>query len=532
MKSSTSAVRVRDEFRDFLLRMAGEYSRFPELRQQETALTELASSLVTPFTLAVFGYMKTGKSTLINALVGKPLALTGTEPTTATLNWIIYGDVNQEKSFMIHWKDRCPESKPYTDLLLWAGESPEVLSRIRQISHLQLFACANLIRNIKIVDTPGIGSVTGDHTEVATSLLSAEEGRKADALLYVFPTAAKELDENTLLEFRNKTRLPGSDAYNSIGVLHKWDGLEADDPFSEAQKKACALRERLGDVVCDVIPVSGPLALVARHSPDSFLERLLEVTNRADSADVLIKALKKDTRWNQDEERKRTLEAYPDLPWGSFARVVRLMLANSCESVIKARAICLEASGIERLEQELDRRFFLNAAIIKQRLTRVKALEPIKRGDLYFNERIELLARDERHFRDLVAEIPKGNKHADWLADKHSLMGKERSELEEIAENANRICLAEEERMNLLEKDLEFLEQMDKKPEFVEKSDAEWIRSLLRQDSVSEKSGVIPREVLKSMIDRYQHQLQGPIKPIKELFAHLIRRIQERLRKA
>lgn len=532
MKSSPSAVRVRDEFRDFLLRMTDEYSRFPQLRQQETALTELAGSLVTPFTLAVFGYMKTGKSTLINALVGRPLAITGTDETTATLNWISYGDSSQKDTMLIHWKNGQQEPMPLSRLVDWTGKSEEALARVRETHFLQLYADVDKLRDIQIVDTPGIGAVVGEHTEAATSVLSAEEGKKADALLYVFPATAKELDENTLVDFRNKTRLPGSDAYNSIGALHKWDGLEADDPFVEARKKACAMRERLSDVVCDVIPVSAPLALVARHSPDSFLERLLEVTNRAGSADVLRKALKMDHRWNQDEDRKRTLEAYPDLPWVSFVRVVRLLMENSCDSLTASRAVCLEASGIERLEKELDRRFFLNAAIIKQRLTRVKAMEPINRGVLFFNERIEILASDERHFKDLVAETPKGNKHAAWLADKHSRMGKERSDLEQIAENADRIRLAEEERMNLLEKDLEFLEQMDKKPGFVEKSDTEWIRSLLRQYSVSGESGVIPRDVLKAMIDRYQHQLHGPVKRIKELFEHLIRRVQERLREA
>jgi GTPase SAR1 family protein len=512
--------------------MAGEYSRFPELRQQETALTELAASLPSPFTLAVFGYMKTGKSTLINALVGRPLAITGTDETTATLNWISYGDSSQKDTMVIHWKNGQPEPMPLSRLVDWTGKSEEALARVRETLFLQLYAEVEKLRDIQIVDTPGIGAVVGEHTEAATSVLSAEEGRKADALLYVFPATAKELDENTLVEFSNRTRLPGSGPYNSIGVLHKWDGLEADDPFSEAQKKAHALRERLSDVVCDVIPVSAPMALVARHSPDFFLKGILDVANRPGSADVLRKALKMDSRWNQDEERKRTLEAYPDLPWVSFVRVVRLLMEHSCDSITRARAICLEASGIERLEKELDRRFFLNAAIIKQRLTRVKAIEPINRGVLFFNERIELLKSDERHFREMVAETPKGNKHAAWLEDKRTRMEKERSNLEVIAEEADRIRLAEEERMNQLEKDIEFLEQMDKKPGFVGETDTEWIRSLLRQDFASGESGTIPPETLKAMIGRYQHQLQGPIKRNQELFVHLIRRIQERLREA
>ena len=525
MTSTPSAVQVRDDFRDFLLTMAGEYSRFPSLRTEEKKLAELAASLVNPFTLAVFGYMKTGKSTLINALIGKSLAIIDTDEATATLNWIVYGDENQEKDFLIHWKERHPEAMPVAALKQWAGKSPEVLEQIRQITHLQLFACSDLVKDIQIVDTPGIGTVEVQHIEAAVSILSAEEGRKADALLYVLNYEAKESDMEKLKEF-SKTRLPASDPYNSIGVLHLWDGLESEDPYAKAVEKAAAHYKTFKNVVCDIIPVSAPLALVARHAPCEFLTTLIDLVKKGVSSDDLLNS----TLWDEDADRRFARKLYLDIPWVSFAFLIRILITKSPGTFSEAQKFCLEASGIERLEKELDRRFFLNAAIIKQRLTRVKAMEPIKRGDLFFNERIELLASDERHFRDLVAETPKGNKRAAWIADKHSQMGKERSELEEIAVNANRICLAEGERMDLLEKDLKFLEQMDKKPGFVEEADAERIRRLLRQESVSGESGANPRDVLKAMIKRYQYQLQDPPASNRELFEHLIRRIQERLK--
>jgi hypothetical protein len=534
MISTPSAVRVRDDFRDFLLTMAAEYSRFPSLRPEERKLAELAASLVNPFTLAVFGYMKTGKSTLINALIGKPLAITGTDEATATLNWIVYGDENQENDFLIHWKDRHPEAMPVAALKQWAGKSPEVLERIGQITHLQLFACSDLIKDINIVDTPGVGTVAQAHTNTANSIISKEEGRKADALLYVFPPVAKATDIENLKIFQQ----PGGDPYNSIGVLHLWDGLEGLDPFAEAARKAKTLHtgrlndtkihDGLEDLVCDIIPVSAPLALAARCAPDKFFAQLIDLVKKGYSSDWLLAP----ELWDEDADRRFARKLYSEMPWVSFTLLIRILVTKSPGNASEAKKFCLEASGIERLEKELDRRFFLNAAIIKQRLTRVKAMEPTNRGILFFNERIELLASDEKHFRELAAETPKGNKHAAWLADKQSRMGKECSDLEEIAENADRIRLAEEERMNLLEKDLEFLEQMDKKPEFIEKSDFEWIRSLLRQESANGESGAIPREVLESMIDRNQHQLQGPLKRNRELFEHLIRRIQERLREA
>lgn len=531
MKPSPSAVQVRDGFRDFLLTMAGEYSRFPSLRTEEKKLAELAASLVNPFTMAVFGYMKTGKSTLINALIGKPLAITGTDEATATLNWIVYGDKNQEKDFLIHWKDRHPESMPLGALRLWAGKSPEVLERIRQITHLQLFACSDLIKDIDIVDTPGVGTVAQAHTSTANSIISKEEGRKADALLYVFPPVAKATDVENLKKFQQF----GGDSYNSIGVLHLWDGLEGQDPHAEAASKAKILHtgrqngkkihDGLEDLVCDIIPVSAPLALAARCAPDEFFAQLTDLVKKGYSSDWLLAS----ELWDEDADRRFARKIYSEMPWVSFTLLIRILVTKLPRNVIESKKFCLEVSGIERLEKELDRRFFVNAAIIKQRLIRVKVMEPIKRGVRFFNERIELLVSDERHLRDLVAETPEGNKHAAWLADKHSQIGKERSGLEEIAVEADRIRLAGEERMNLLEKDLGFLQEMAKNPGFVEARDYDTIRKLLVSATKLEEESPIPQEVLHALLGRYQDFINGPTKEIRDHFEHLKQRVQENL---
>lgn len=528
MSKFQSAAQIRDEFRDFLLRMAAYFEPYPELRSAGSDLRVLAESLSKPFTLAVFGYMKTGKSSLINAMIGRPLAPIGTDETTATLNRISYGDATQEVSIIVHWRDgRPPEPIPFSRVEDWTGKSVETLARVRETSHLQFFANASSLKDVEIVDTPGIGSVASDHTMVASEVLSGEEGKKADALLYVFPAVAKALDAETLDEFR-KTRLPGSDPYNSIGVLHKWDGLEADDLAAEVGKKARELGQKLSDVLCKVIPVSAPLALVARHAPASFLEGLLELTTLPGNHDLLKNSLEGDMFWDADATRKRARIAY-DLPWVSFVRVVRLLMEHSCASPAAAKAVCLEASGIERLETELDRRFYMNAAIIKQLITRVKALEPVKKGILFFNERIDLLRDDHRHFVELESQAPTGGKHGPWLKQKSSDTERELRTLEEHAIRANRDQLAEEERMNLMERDLDFLKRMTDDPGLVDAADQDCIRRLLASSHDSGDSQANPRKALEALVANYQHEMQGPTRKKRQLFEHLIRRVSENL---
>lgn len=525
---------TRNEFKEFLLRMAGIFQSFPELRDHEASLREIATSVISPFTLAVFGRMKTGKSSIINALVGRQLAITGVEEATATLNWISYGTNEQSESVIVHWKDGRVEPIPFSSISQWAGKDPEVLKRVRETEFLQMFADADTLRNVNIVDTPGTGSVADEHEVVAKQFLSPraaeeseDEGRKADALLYVFPPVARASDEDSLGTYR-QTRMPGSDPYNSIGVLHKWDGMEADDLKAEAEAKSLRVAATLSDMVCEVIPVSAPLALAARHAPDPFFDLLLELTSIGSTRDDLIRALKRDNRWDQEEGRKRIRDLYP-MPWVSFVRLVRLLMDRSCQTAAESRSACLDESGFERLEKALDERFFRRAALIKQRLTRVKAKRPIQLGLMKLNDRLESLISDQEHLSDLIACSKPESRHHTWLADKLQYARAEHEKLEELAISADQSWLTEEENMGKMERDLAFLEAMDRNPDWIEPRDRECVGQIVGSALNAARDAMPSRPILLSMLERYSPMLQSPDRSVRGHFEHLITRTSEML---
>jgi len=533
-RMSSSSLSIRGNLGAFLHQTADRFEPFPFLRVQEKDLRVLAESISKPFTLAVFGRMKTGKSSLINALVGKPLAITGVEEATATLNWITYGDIAQQDSVLVHWKDGRTEPVPFSKVTDWSGKEPEVLKRVKETAFLQFFARAEYLKNVQIVDTPGTGSVADEHESVAREFLSARaaedtqlEGRNADALLYVFPPVGRERDEESLSEFR-RTRLPGSDPYNSIGVLHKWDGLESEDLMGEALKKAERLHERLSDVVCDVIPVSAPLAMVARHAPDSYLNDLLTFVNSSDTIDTVKKSLRTDRRWDDDENRRRIRNSYP-LPWVSFVRIVMLLKTAQIDSLSAGRNCCLTASGMPQLEKELDSRFFKRSALIKQRLIRLKAKDTVQFGLLRLTNSLQNLATDFRHFQSLATRLPSSDPEAEWVANKAESLLREKTELEDYAVKADRDWIVEEEHMRLMECDLSFLEMMEKTPDSIEERDRNSIECLLKSFSLEDDRSFLPKEVLAAMLSRYNALTTSPIKKTRLHFEHLIARIQERL---
>ena len=156
----------------------------PFLRKEENELRAVADSLQSPFNIAVFGRMKTGKSSLINALIGKQLAITGVEEATATINRISYANGEQLNQFTVHWQDCPPENYPIDKLQSdWNGKSQEVLERVSRAAWLELYSDAPALRNIQITDTPGTGSNAAEHERIANQFIN---GQEADALLYVF----------------------------------------------------------------------------------------------------------------------------------------------------------------------------------------------------------------------------------------------------------------------------------------------------------------------------------------------------------
>ena len=250
---------------------------FAELRKQAARLTQIAESSEHPFTVAVVGRMKTGKSTLINSLVGRPLAVSDVEEATATINWIRYGTGAQTTQAIVHWRDGRNEVVPLSRIVEWSGKEPAVIDRVQRTAWIDFFADHPQLQSLQIVDTPGTGSAVDIHEQVVREFLnpraissSVEEGSKADAILYVTPPVGRESDSETLHGFE-QGRLAGTGPYNSVCVLHKWDGLESTDPFNEALLRANDLRQLLKGTVADVIPVSGPLALAARDAPVDFL---------------------------------------------------------------------------------------------------------------------------------------------------------------------------------------------------------------------------------------------------------------------
>ena len=432
--------KLQKQFGGFCDQAASMFREFDFLNESAAALTELRSSIVRPFNIAVFGRMKTGKSSLINALLGENLAITGVTETTATINVITHSDSADELGhFTVHWKDAIPQILPLEELSAsWSGKSDNALENVRRTSWIELYSALDFLKFCEITDTPGTGSEAVEHEEVTQSFLEAtsQQGRKADAVIYVFPPVGRESDLDNLETFRQNNCIPGSDPYNSIAVLHKWDHIywEERGNMAAIQQKTQRLYDAMKGVVAEVLPVSAPIALAAKLAPEEFFANIYDICKKS-TWEELERVLARDTRWNRDEQREKVLAMY-DLPWSSFQCIIMEAFRHPeySSDINEFRKFLLKLSGIEDLLSALDRKFFKHSEIIRQKQKYAEINRIKEQAYKSIQKRLNELEHDKDKWDNLF-NMPINELDLEaWIANKRKNCMDEKTELNRLYE--------------------------------------------------------------------------------------------------
>ena len=359
----------------------GSHATVADLAPRVERLLNIAE---TPFTIAIIGQMRSGKSSLLNSLVGADLAITGVNETTATINWFKHGNKEQEGRFRVEWRDRPGEFFPLSEMVNWVGDS----EKARATRHIEFFRDIPFLRQANIVDTPGSRSVISDHTEVLQDFIKQERttrnaGESADAIVYVLMPVARQNDAEFLADFEKTTRMPGSSPYNSMAVIHKWETLESKDPYSLALKKCESIRNSLGQMVSLVLPVSAPLAWAFEHFDAAFWEQMhcLVTNTPPEILDNMLLQEKdffnlNDTSCPIDIPTRKRLQMDYKLPWPSFKVIIKTGQMRMLANWEDFRAAIGQISGIRQFRDALQDRFFARSRTIKALSILSKAWEP------------------------------------------------------------------------------------------------------------------------------------------------------------
>lgn len=221
------------------LAQLAEEAGAPEIATDAGALVErLAEGR---FYVACVGQFKRGKSTLLNALVGRPLLPVGVVPITTALTVLRHGDLRARVRLGSAWHDIPP-----SEIASYVSEEQNPANE-KGVSIVEVFVPNSLLASgMCLVDTPGIGSVITANTEATRAFVPHIDA----ALVVIGADPPISGDEVALIEQVAKH------VHELIVVLNKADRLtdtERREAIAFARK---VLAQRLGRLIGPIFEVS------------------------------------------------------------------------------------------------------------------------------------------------------------------------------------------------------------------------------------------------------------------------------------
>lgn len=382
----------------------------------EKAINGSINKLNEPIQLAIIGKISSSKSTLVNAILGKQEVMaTGQLETSYNVGWLKYGD--PESDIIIHHKDGSPNTKKKrVELEKWTTESKD--SEIDNISYIEIFDDAEILKHINIIDTPGLDALRGKDSQNTLDFIK-EVRPDAVIMLYTHSPSDKTLDI-----VRQYNMGSTFNPLNAIGVLARIDDLWNEVSWQkDSERKKTALEmgskmaanrmrkdEWIRKTLFNIYPVSALLFLASSHFNETLLGELRAIAE-SDSGAVL-KALesvddflKEDININLSSgKRKQLIEQL-----GLYGVYLVIQMLNSDKSLtvndVKER-FKLE-SGAAEFSNILHNHFGARAGLIKMESIFQNLIQSVKREKYTTSDKLkqQILTTVQQKISDIFASL-------------------------------------------------------------------------------------------------------------------------------
>ncbi len=241
--------------RDELLQLIDEASTIEAVSQ--CPCSELQDKLLkNRFNLVVVGQFKRGKTTFINALLGKDLLPTAVVPLTSIVTVIEYGRVIEVKVFFLNGTEQTIPVELLHEYVTEKG-NPKNEKNVAEV--LIRYPSEYLKDGVRLIDTPGVGSVYQHNTDVAYEYLP-----RSDATVFLIsvdqPLSKAEVD--FLRDVRQY-------ADRIFFLQNKADYLSPNDLKESMEFIRGILRDEVGLENCELYPVSAKLCLEGKLTGDA-----------------------------------------------------------------------------------------------------------------------------------------------------------------------------------------------------------------------------------------------------------------------
>ncbi len=252
-----------------------------QLNDLHETIEETQKHLKEPLRVAISGFMKAGKSTIMNALLKEKMVYTGSLVTTYTVTWFKYGE---EKRVEIVFKNGTTEQCSIDEIENWTVlEKAKKNARVKQVEYLVIYYPNEILKRIELIDTPGLFSSEDDENGDSQNAINflgikkieeinqqnEEEVSKADAIIYAFGRGFKQDDLRVVKAF-------STTSINAVGIFSKvdqsfWDCYHPEQsPNDVVMPVIKRLSGELRENIYRILPVSalgveGSLGLTDEH---------------------------------------------------------------------------------------------------------------------------------------------------------------------------------------------------------------------------------------------------------------------------
>lgn len=254
-----------------------------EVPEASNEITKICDRADEPLRVAIAGKVKAGKSTLLNALVGDELAPTDAGECTKLVTWYQHGLVYKVEAQMktgAREQVRFEREDGAIDVDLEGRD-------LDSVERLMVEWPVKTLKEMTLIDTPGIASLSTEISERSHSFLAPDEEKStpSDAVIYLL-RHLHATDVSFLHSFHEDEYAQPS-PINCVAVLSRADEVAVGrlDAMTSASKIARRYGEdtRLRRLVQTVIPVAGLLAQAGTGLRELEFRRLVKLADCPES---------------------------------------------------------------------------------------------------------------------------------------------------------------------------------------------------------------------------------------------------------
>jgi replication fork clamp-binding protein CrfC len=403
---------MKDRVRGIVDATARVYRSDPAYRQRPDIVGQLdriGARLNEPLRIALAGTLKSGKSTLVNALVGECIAPTDATEATRIVTWFRHGPTPRATANHVGGRR---SNVPIVRTADGTGGLTFEFETLHpdDVADIDVEWPAEELTAATIIDTPGTSSLTPDVSARTLRLLVPPDGvPRVDAVVFLLRT----LNAADIALLKQIGDLVGGSAgaLGMIGVASRADEIGAGriDAMLSANEVATRFTTELDRTgICQaVVPVSGLLALTARTLRQSEFAALQKLAGVEPAA--LNTAMLSADRFVRDDPtlpvdsatRAQLLDRF-----GMFGlRISLALLRAGVDDADSLAADLLERSGLVALREVIDQHFAQRSDQLKSHTALVALRRFVQRHPTPATPRIladiEPLLADTHAFEEL-----------------------------------------------------------------------------------------------------------------------------------